>query len=305
MIDQDLAAIEETGGGLERLIEQLRFWHGGLRVEPGHFVGWSLGARFYPVLYMLTRMGEAKDWGDPFLPLKVGMLGKMSVLEVHHIFPKSQLYDRGYKRHEVNALANFCFLTKETNLAIGNCLPEEYFPEVEKACPGALKSQWIPMDSNLWHIDNYGEFLEARKILLAEETNKRLEELLHDDSDWLLGPSTKDIATPTTEETSISVVGGITSEKEEQELKELNTWVGEQGLPHGIIAYDFADGETGEQKAVFDLVWPEGVQRGLSQPVAVLLNEGAEVIALASGAGFRCFTSTNSFKNYIKHEIFS
>jgi hypothetical protein len=34
----------------------LRLWHGGLRVEPAHFTGWSLGARFYPVLYMLTRM---------------------------------------------------------------------------------------------------------------------------------------------------------------------------------------------------------------------------------------------------------
>ena len=34
-----------------------------LRVEPGHFTGWSLGARFYPVLYLLTRMGESRDWG--------------------------------------------------------------------------------------------------------------------------------------------------------------------------------------------------------------------------------------------------
>jgi len=39
---------------VENLIEQLRLWHGGLRVEAGHFTGWSLGARFYPVLYMLT-----------------------------------------------------------------------------------------------------------------------------------------------------------------------------------------------------------------------------------------------------------
>ena len=62
-IDQDLALIEEIEGGLDRLIEQLRLGYGGLRVEPGHFDEWSLGARFYPVLYMLTRMGEARDWG--------------------------------------------------------------------------------------------------------------------------------------------------------------------------------------------------------------------------------------------------
>jgi hypothetical protein len=68
-IDQDLAALEGRMAVLDKLLEQLRLWHGGLRVEPGHFTGWSLGARFYPVLYLLTRMGEARDWGTG-LPLK-------------------------------------------------------------------------------------------------------------------------------------------------------------------------------------------------------------------------------------------
>ncbi len=52
-IDQDLATLAE--GNLDKLLEELRLWNGGLRIEPGHFTGWSLGARFYPVLYMLTR----------------------------------------------------------------------------------------------------------------------------------------------------------------------------------------------------------------------------------------------------------
>jgi type I site-specific restriction-modification system R (restriction) subunit len=74
----------------------------------------------------------------------------MSRLEVHHIFPKAQLYKRDFKRPEVNALANFCFLTKDTNLDISDRLPEVYFPEVEQAHPGALASQWIPDDPELW-----------------------------------------------------------------------------------------------------------------------------------------------------------
>jgi hypothetical protein len=116
-IDQDLAALEGPKGGLDTLLEQLRLWHGGLRVEAGHFTGWSLGARFYPVLYMLTRMGEARDWGTG-LPLKASLLGKMSRLEVHHIFPKAQLYKLKHRRPDVNALGNFCFLTKDTNLRV-------------------------------------------------------------------------------------------------------------------------------------------------------------------------------------------
>ena len=144
-IDQDLAALEGPDAGLDKLMEQLRLWHGGLRVEPGHFTGWSLGARFYPVLYMLTRMGEARDWGYGGLPLKASLLGKMNKLEVHHIFPKAQLYKRSFKRPEVNALANFCFLTKETNLQITDHLPEAYFPEVEKELPRGLG---FAVDSN-------------------------------------------------------------------------------------------------------------------------------------------------------------
>lgn len=295
VIDQDLAVLHGSNGGLDKLLEQLRLWHGGLRVEPGHFSGWSLGARFYPVLYLLTRMGQARDWGTG-LPLKAGLLGKMNRLEVHHIFPKAQLYKKTFKRPEVNALANFCFLTKDTNLDITDRLPEEYFPKVEAAHPGALASQWIPSDPKLWKIENFRQFLDARKTLLAEEINKRMEELLHGDTHWLAGPAKALTTKPV-------LYGSISSEEEEKQLMDLNRWVEENGLPKGIMSYDFADPDTGEQKAAFDLVWPNGIQEELTQPVAVLLNEDIETIAIASQAGYRCFTSTAEFQKYVQTEI--
>lgn len=294
-IDKDLEALAGADAGLDKLIETLRLWHGGLRVEPGHFSGWSLGARFYPALYLITRMGESKDWGTG-LPLKAGLLGKMSKLEVHHIFPKAQLYKRDYQRSVVNALANFCFLTKDTNLDIRDKLPSDYFPDIEKSHPGALESQWIPMDRELWKIENFPEFLEARKSLLAAEVNKRMEELLHGDTHWLTGS-----AAP--EPVAINVVGGITSEDEEQELESVNEWMDEHGLPQGVISYDFADADTGQQRAIFDLAWPNGIQAELSQPVALLLNEGSEVLAIASQAGFRCFVSADELRRYVRAEI--
>ena len=294
-IDQDLAALEGEDGGLDKLLEQLRLWHGGLRAEPGHFTGWSLGARFYPVLYLLTRMGESRDWATG-LPLKANLLGKMSRLEVHHIFPKAQLYKRKFKRPEVNALGNFCFLTKDTNLDISDRLPEDYFPKVEQAHPGALASQWIPTDPALWKIENFREFLDARKALLAAELNRRMEELLHGDTRWLAGPTAAVSATST-------VTGGITSEEEEEQLEAINDWMEEMGLSRGMLAYDFADAATGEQRAVFDLAWPSGIQEELSQPVAVLLNESADTIGIASQAGYRCFTSSEEFRRYVSNEI--
>ncbi|WP_213380450.1 hypothetical protein [Allochromatium tepidum] len=69
------------------------------------------------------------------------------------------------------------------------------------------------------------------------------------------------------------------------------------------MAYDFSDPVSGEQKAVLDLVWPGGIQEELSQPVAVLLNEESGTIALASQAGFRCFTDVEVFRRYVTEEI--
>lgn len=298
-IDKALEAIATPEGALDRLLEQLRLWHGTLLVEPAHFRAWSLGARFYPVLYMLTRMGEAKDWCEG-IPLKATLLGRRSRLEVHHIFPKAQLYKHDYDRTEVNALANFCLLTKACNLRISSRLPEEYFPEVESNHPGALASQWIPMDRDLWRIENYPRFLEARRKLLADETNRRLEEFLHGDTRWL---RSRAVAPPSDEAAPVPVIGSISSDQEEAELEALNKWVVERGLHAGTLSYELADEATGEQKAVLDLVWPMGVQTELSQPVAVLLNEGEAVIALASSAGYRCFTSPDAFRHYIEREI--
>lgn len=293
-LDKDLEALEKGNGSLDILLEQLRLWHGALKVEPGHFTGWSLGARFYPVLYMLTRMGEAKDWGTG-IPLKSSLLGKMNKLEVHHIFPKAQLYKCKYNRAEVNAIANFCFLTKDTNINISDTLPEIYFEEVERKRPGALASQWIPTDKNLWKIENFLDFLEARKELLAKETNNRLLELLHGESHWLEGRAK--------EPEPKVVFGNISSEQEESEIEELMQWMELQSLPSGVFSYELSDEQTGEQLALLDLAWPNGVQQGLTEPTAVLLNEPQETISVANKNGFRCFTTIAEFKNYVNTEV--
>ena len=109
-----------------------------------------------------------------------------------------------------------------------------------------------------------------------------MEDLLHGDTRWLASAITV-APVPT------GVPGGITSEEEEEQLDSLNEWIAAAGLPRGVVAYDFSDTESGEQKAVFDLVWPNGIQEELSQPVAVLLNEEVQTLALASQAGFPVF----------------
>ena len=293
-IDQDLAQILGDDDDLDRLLDQLRLSHGSLRVEPEHFKGSSMGAQYYPVLYLLTRMGESRDWGTG-LPLKAGLIGKMNQLEKHHIFPKAQLKTK-YGKADVNAIANFCFLTKETNIEIRDSRPQDYFYKVEDKYPGALASHWIPMDEKLWEIGHYLDFLEERRTLLAKEANRQFAELLHDDTRWIRDYEPTDHAPS-------SVPGDVPSENEEKELEAINDWVEKQGFPKGILAYEHSDPDTGEQQAILDLAWPNGIQEELSQPVALLLNEPAETISRASSAGFRCFTSLKDFKCYVEREI--
>lgn len=292
VIDKDMEALSE--GGLDRLLEEMRLSHGGFKIEKGHFTGWSRGARFYPVLYWLTRVSEAKDW-ESGLPLKASMLGQMSSLEVHHIFPKSLLYKHGYSKAEVNALANFCFQTKESNLNIGNKLPEEYFPEIEERHPGVLASQWIPQDPRLWKVENYLEFIEERKRLLADEVNRQLKELLHGDTQWLEGASV--------EVGESEFLDGVLDLEEENELQELNMWMKDNGLTEGSLTYEENDPITGEKQFVLDLAWPHGVLENYTKPVSVVLNKSNETVAKASQAGYLCFTSSEEFKAYVQKDI--
>ncbi|OQY18625.1 MAG: hypothetical protein B6I36_06505 [Desulfobacteraceae bacterium 4572_35.1] len=300
IINKDLEVLEDVDGGLDRLIEDLVLWRGDLTVKPDHFGGWSRGARFYPFLYLLTRTGDSKDWGLG-IPLKKGLLGKNTSLEVHHIFPKAQLKKFGYDKAQINAVANFCFLTKNTNLKISDRKPEDYFKEIEDKFPGALSSQWIPMDRSLWTIDKYPQFLHERRKLLAAAANTLLDSL------HIVAPAATSTNIQQVNDApatvAISVNSGITTDEEEQAIQKLRSWMKEQGLPAGYMEYELTDGDYDEVTVVLDVAWPEGVQQGLSQPVAVLLDEGAEVYRIAGEKGFRYFTVIDDFKKYVMREV--
>ena len=300
VLNQDLAAIEEIDNAIENLIENLRLSRGSLRIEEAHFGGAQRNARFYPVLYALTRIGDARDLGIG-TPLKRNMIGKMNALEVHHIFPKALLKEKKYSQKEWNAIANFCFLTKATNLKIGKQEPAEYFPEVEKNHPGALASQWIPEDPTLWKVENYHEFLAARRHLLANAANKLLDDLLH----GMIVENIKIASMPdNTGETHPQdfIVEDAEIVDEETALEDLNNWVKAHGLPGGV-EYEIAHPTTGEQLAVFDIAWPDGLRDGYNEPVTLLLDEDANLLHIANDHRFRYFTNVAAFKRYVEQEV--
>ena len=296
ILNQDLEAIDDVDSGLSNLIDLLRRNRGDLNLNPSDFMGWSIGTRFYPLLYMLTRVQGSLDW-EIGSELSRHMLGRSSSLQLHHIFPKSRLYshDPAYSMQEVNQIANFTFLTQETNLKVSNQDPAIYLEGYASKQPEVLESHWIPMDPELWKLDKYPDFLDERRKLLAAAANRFLDSLIS-------GTVPEHPASIGAMERP-EAVGGIVSSEEEQVLLDTNIWVTARGLPGGELGYELVDENTGELRATLDLAWPEGVQEGYSLPVALLIDEGSEVERMANQSGFRSFTSADDFKSYVCSEI--
>lgn len=288
VLAQDLKILE-NGGGIDGLITHIRKDRGSLEIQPDDFKSWSTGARFYPLIYLMTRVYGCVDWMSG-IELKNALLGKNSSLEIHHIFPKSLLYDAGFSKSEVNTLANYTFLTKNTNLAISNREPSQYLPDIDRDVSGALSSHWIPQDTSLWDVANYTDFANERRVLLSEAANSFLQKLYNSDEEGKLVRFQED-GKPIQ----------ITEEDEEEIILELSVWMEEKGFNAGEINYNITN-ESGELIAILDLAWPNGVQEGLSVPIALLLDEPEDLHQIASESGFKYFVDAESFKNHIERE---
>lgn len=286
-LNQDYDTARQSGAS--GLIEALERWRGGnLTIDGQDFEGFGLGSRFYPLLYLLTRVQGAKDFGSG-LPLHSYLLGHLASLQIHHIFPKAVLYAAGYRRSQVNAVANFCFLTQDTNLAIGKRKPEDYFPAVEAKNPGALASQWIPQDPELWRIDRYPDFLAARRQLLAEAANTLLDGLRR-------GHAPKDVARL---ERVVIVDETEDSDARAAQVAGLIADLTELGCTEPATDCEVSDPATGEVLAMAEACWPEGLQPGQGDPVILELDPAEADLPRLEEIGYVVFTSIESLRGYV------
>jgi hypothetical protein len=99
------------------------------------------------------------------------------------------------------------------------------------------------------------------------------------------------------------IPGGIESAEEERRLRNLNSWICSYGLPEGELSYELTDAATGRPIALLDLAWPNGLRMGLSGPVAVLIDEGQDLLRLANAQGYMYFTDIDRFKAYVEREV--
>jgi hypothetical protein len=287
ILNVDLKALEPLNGALDRLIANLKQTRGNLVVRPEDFSGWSIGSRFYPMIYMLVRVYNAIDWGSG-VPLSANMLGKFNSLQMHHIFPRALLYKHGYNKAQVNAIANYCFLTQATNLNISDKSPEVYLAEIESNYPGALSSQWVPTNPDLWKLENYTDFLSERRKLLANAANLFLNDLLN--------------GTATAPGIGISFNGAslapVSVSVADDEVNSLLKWINDKNLPKPQVDYEVCDAD-GNVLTVVDLAWPDGVQMDYSEPVALVLEPDEQQMDILSRAGYKVFSKQDTIKSYL------
>ena len=295
-IRQDLQAVDNNEDAVSALVNLLRDQRGGLRIEPYNLDGFKTSDRFYALLYMLTRVYGTRDLNEN-IGLQSGLYGDEYRLELHHIFPKSKLREYGYlPQKEANAVANFTFLFQKTNRNIGAKLPEVYFPHYEEKHPGVLASHWIPMDPELWKIENYRDFLAARRNKLAEAANNFLDELYHSTL-----PVTSE-ATKTQNRMIEVRPSSVESDEEEALLQQAMQWMEQQDLPIGDYGYELQD-QFSEQTVTIDLAWPRGVKEGISIQAALLIDEDDETLQIASRNGYICFTTLEQLQAYVLRDI--
>ena len=284
-LQQDYDTLENTG--LDGIIEGLARTRGGsLTINPVDFTGYSMGSRFYPMLYLMTRVLHARDFCTG-TELSQHLLGKLSSLQVHHTFPKKQLYDDGRTRGEVNAVANFVFLTQECNLKISDSPPSEYFPQIITAGhKSSLESQWIPMDEDLWQLSRYPDFLAARRELLAAAANNFLESLLKGAMDLQELPHSQPVIDAEDDRPAV--------------ILDLVQQLAEYGVAEPEIDEEIWDGA--HLVGVAEAYWSEGLQPGRGKPTILELDHDTTDIEHLQALGYAVFTSPEALLQFVRYE---
>jgi hypothetical protein len=181
-LDHDLSAIVRNETPWKQLVDAIIDQRGRIDVKPADLEGRGTQHPLYRMAYVLAKANGGIDWFNG-IPLDVRK-GTSYALHSHHIFPQALLYRSGYDSENhvhkqiVNEIANRAFLSGPTNQGLSDRAPSDYLPEIESRYPGALQKQFIPLDRSLWELDRFEDFLQARRIKIAEAFSAHMTALL-------------------------------------------------------------------------------------------------------------------------------
>ncbi|MFD1531911.1 GmrSD restriction endonuclease domain-containing protein [Pseudonocardia aurantiaca] len=277
---KDLETVDKSG--IDGVIGSLaRTRKGNMTIDAQDFEGVGRGARSYPLVYMLARVTGARD-----LVTGHSLGSNASAVQVHEIFPKHTLNKAGYTRAEVNQIAGFAFLTPSSAMQFAGLEPAAYLSALD---PAALRSQFIPEDPALWRIENYREFLAARREMLARAANAFFGELLAGTRPWARLVAIE--VSPETDEADARAA----------QIRSLVDELIGMGYAKPALDAEIADPRSGAVLAVAEAFWPAGLQPGQGSPVVLELDpEEADLPRLAE-LGYEVFTAVDALRGAAHH----
>ena len=179
-LDKDLRTVAESTNPFDALLQDIAEERE-LKISPSEFAGRAIQHPLFSMVrwYLKSRGAVCFTTG---MSIRQNM-GKKYQLELDHIFPYSKLKKLGYgmgnrvKYALAQEFTNRAILTQVANRRKSATLAEDYLAEVKQQFPKALALQCIPEDTELWKIDNYEQFLEERRKMLASQLNSFLEKI--------------------------------------------------------------------------------------------------------------------------------
>lgn len=179
-LDADLATILRRDGGAQELVDLVKQMFGRIRFTAADFAGRGTRNPLFQITYLTLKRAGAKDWRNG-LAISLAHSGKYHSIQTHHIFSKS--IAKGYAAINVNEIANLAFISGGHNRAISSKTPEIYLPDIVRTRgPEALTAQGIPLDTELWRLENFPAFLEYRRAELAQMVNNFLDGVIQEGS---------------------------------------------------------------------------------------------------------------------------
>jgi len=179
-LDKDLAIIRDEENPFDKMLNLIALERN-LVITPAEFEGVGIQHPLWGLMKFYFKSKNA-------ICLTTGIhirknMGQKYDLEWDHIFPYSVLRDNGYnvnnriKYQYAQEITNRAVLTSAANRTKSAQYADGYLAEVKKKFPNGLALQSIPSDDNLWKLENFEQFLAARRKMLADELNEFLQNI--------------------------------------------------------------------------------------------------------------------------------
>ena len=183
-LDKDIGIVSKSENPFDELLNLIEAERP-LEIKPSEFVGRNI---LHPLFSLMRWYFKSKGAVCLGTGLKLQQnMGERYLLERDHIFAyariKNSVDENGKHYYDMDdrfdyslaqELTNRAILTLDANRSKSDMNAHAFLTSVKQKFPNALSLQCIPENEELWKIENYKEFLQKRREILAEELNHYL-----------------------------------------------------------------------------------------------------------------------------------